>query len=113
MHPGFAARDLTLSPQLRGRHGEARLGDVVMYNNSAGELQVGMLCLNYAAKGVEWTAVEAWELKTVSGGLETWTVKAAVVRIPSASVITPLTYLMPSVGSTSCVVLAPDASMLP
>jgi hypothetical protein len=112
MHPGFAARDFTLSPQLRGRHGEARLGDVVMYNNSAGELQVGMLCLNYAAKGVEWTAVEAWELKTVSDGLETWTVKAAVVRIPSASVITPLTYLMPSVGSTSCVVLAPDASML-
>jgi len=112
MHPGLQAHDFTLSPQLRGQHGEARLGDVVMYCNNAGELQVGMLCLNYAVLGVEWTAVEAWELKGFSEGLETWTVKAAVVRIPSSSVITPLTYLMPSVGSTSCVVLAPDASML-
>ena len=43
-HPGLTRDDFTLSPHVRGQHGEARLGDVVMYRNNAGEQLIGMLC---------------------------------------------------------------------
>ena len=109
MHPGLTAADFTLSPQLRAKHGEARMGDVVMYTNNRGELQVGMLCLNYAAKSVEWSAVEAWAFERSSDdNLQTWAVKSDLQTIPSSSVICALTYLMPSPGSTTCVVLVPE-----
>jgi hypothetical protein len=108
MHPGLTAGDFSLSPHLRGVHGEARIGDVVMYHNIAGELRVGMLCLSYAVQGVEWSAVEAWELNGSSGNLQTWTINSAVLRIPSACVVISLTYLMPSPRSTTCIVLLPD-----
>jgi hypothetical protein len=107
-HTGLTRDDFTLSPHVRGQHGEARLGDVVMYRNNAGEQLIGMLCLNYAAQLVQWSLVEAWELKSVSGNLETWNIKSELIRIPTSFIIIALTYLMPSPGSTTCVVLLPD-----
>jgi hypothetical protein len=63
-HTGLTRDDFALSPHVRG---EARLGDVVMHRNNAGEHLVGMLCLNYAPQLVQWSLVEAWGLKSVSG----------------------------------------------
>jgi hypothetical protein len=92
-HPGLTRDDFALSPHVRGKHGEARLGDVVMYRNNAGEQLIGMLCLNYAAQLVQWSLVEAWDLKSVSGNLETWNIKSELIRIPTSFIIIALTFV--------------------
>ena len=111
-HPGLAARDFTLSLQLRGLHGEARVGDVVYYRHQFVDA-VGMLCLKYAAKGVEFSVVEAWEFKSSveSDGLQTWTIKPDVIVIPSSAVVIALTYSMPSKHSATCTVIMPNVKV--
>ena len=110
MYPDLDANAFTISPHIRGAHGESRAGDVVLYLNAIGTRSVGQLLVNFAVIGTEYSVIEDWTY--LPGGLSPsflhmYQVTDVAVQILSANVISSLTARVPTGRSRTCYVIIP------
>jgi hypothetical protein len=105
------AGHFSVSAHIRSKHGESRVGDVVLYVHSDGQRRAGMLLANFATDGVEYSVVEVWTplaLDVSPRFLKAYRINSELLEIPTSSVVTSLTYRAPSGGARVCYAIVPE-----
>ena len=112
LFPNVDAADFSVCAHIRGKHGESRIGDVVLYynNDDHAVMCVGQLLVNFAVKHQEYSVVEMWTPMHTDESpsfLRKFRIEPELLQVLTTSVICSLTHRPPSGSSRICFVTIP------